>query len=98
MERNLMNELTEGIDALAERKKIERDRLNDRLGNRDRVDQEETFAPHMDEEQYINRNDLLKDYARIIDAQKKEIEYLHTELEYYRGVAEHLGAEKSKIN
>jgi len=70
MKRNLMNELTEGIDALAESRK-------------------------MDEEQYVNSNDLLKDYARIIDEQKKEIKDLHTELEYYRGVAEQLGAEKA---
>ena len=30
--RNLMNELKEGIDALAERRKMERDRLDERLG------------------------------------------------------------------
>jgi len=70
MNRNLMNELTEGIDALAEKRK-------------------------MDEEQYVNSNDLLKDYARIIDAQNKEVKDLHTELEYYRGFAEHLGAKKA---
>ena len=49
----------------------------------------------MEEEQYINRNDLLKDYARIIDEQRQEIKNLHTELEYYRDVAEHLGARKA---
>ena len=63
---------------------------------------EETFAPHMDEEQYINRDQLLKDYATIIDGGiddilklKKEVKDLHTELEYYRGFAEHLGAKKA---
>jgi len=77
MNRNLMSELTEGIDALAERRKMERDRLDERLGeNQERVEQEEIFAPHMDEEQYINRNDLLKDYARIIDEQREEIKVL----------------------
>ena len=72
-----MNELTEGIDALAERRNMERDRLDERLGKRrERVEQEELFTPHMDEEQYINRNDLLKDYARIIDEQREEIKTL----------------------
>jgi hypothetical protein len=42
--------------------------------NRERVNQEELYAPHMEEEQYINRNDLLKDYARIIDKCRKESE------------------------
>jgi len=66
--RNLMDELTEGIDALAERRKMERDRLDERLGkNRERVNQEELFAPHMDEEQYINVTDQLTDYDRTID-------------------------------
>ena len=70
-----MNELTEGIDALAERRKMERERLDERLGKtRERVNPEEIFAPHMDEEQYINRNDLLKDYASIIDKYRKESE------------------------
>ena len=100
--RNLMNELTEGIEALKEKRKMERDRLDERLGkNRERVNQEELFAPHMDEEQYINR-DQLTDYDRIIDKLfsdiqklKKEVKDLHTELEYYRGFAEHLGAKKA---
>jgi hypothetical protein len=55
MKRNLMSELTEGIDALAESRNMERDRLDERLGKRDRVDQEETFAPHMDEERAIKK-------------------------------------------
>ena len=60
-ERNLMNELTEGIDALAERRKMERDRLDERLGKRrERVEQEELFAPHMEEERYINTEKNLK--------------------------------------
>jgi len=68
MKRNLMDELTEGIDALAERRKMERDRLDERLGkNRERVNQEELYAPHMDEEQYINVTDQLTDYDRTID-------------------------------
>ena len=57
---------------------------------------------NMEEEQYINRNDLLTDYDRIIDELfgdiqklKKEVKDLQAELEYYRGVAEHLGAEKA---
>ena len=89
--RNLMSELTEGIDALSERRKMERDRLDERLGkNRERVNQEELFAPHMDEEQYINVTDKLTDYDRISDIQKlkKEVKDLQAELEYYRGVAE----------
>jgi hypothetical protein len=57
-----MNELTEGIDALAERRKMERDRLDERLGKRERerVNQEELYAPHMEEEQYINTEKNLK--------------------------------------
>jgi len=67
MKRNLMDELTEGIDALTESRKMERDRLDERLGkNRERVNQEELYAPHMEEEQYINR-DQLTDYDRTID-------------------------------
>ena len=57
---------------------------------------------NMEEEQYINRNDLLTDYDRIIDELfgdiqklKKEVKDLQAELAYYRGVAEHLGAEKA---
>jgi hypothetical protein len=46
-----MNELKEGIDALKERRNAERERLDERLGKRDHVDQEETFAPHTEEEQ-----------------------------------------------
>jgi hypothetical protein len=46
-------------------------------------------------EQYINIYDLVKDYARLIDGQRKEIDDLQAELEYYRGVAEQLGAEKA---
>ena len=79
MKRNLLNELTEGIDALKERRNAERERLDERLDKRDRVDQEETFAPHMDEEQYININDLVKDFARLIDGQRKEIDTLTEE-------------------
>ena len=76
-----MSELKEGMDALKEKRNIERDRLDERLGkNRERVDQEELFAPHMDEEQYINRDQLLKDYARIIDEQKKEIAKLNKQV------------------
>jgi len=85
-----MNELTDGIDALKEKRNMERERLDERLGKRDRVDQEETFAPHMDEEQYINRNDLLKDYARIIDEQRKEIEELKESVDYYSSLADSL--------
>ena len=85
-----MEELTEGIDSLAERRKMERDRLDERLGkNRERVNQEELFAPHMEEEQYVNRNDLLKDYARIIDEQRKEIEALKESVAYYSDMMYH---------
>jgi len=79
MKRNLMNELTEGIDALKERRNVERERLDKRLGKHDRIDQEEISAPHMDEEQYININDLVKDFARLIDGQRKEIDTLTEE-------------------
>jgi len=50
---------------------------------------------NINEEQYINIYDLVKDYARLIDGQRKEIIDLQAELEYYRGVAEQLGAEKA---
>jgi len=85
-----MNELTEGIDALKERRNAERERLDERLGKRDRADKEEISPPHMEEEQYINRNDLLKDYARIIDEQRKEIEELKESVDYYSSLADHL--------
>ena len=64
-----MNELTEGIYALAERRNMERDRLDERLGKRERerANQEELYAPHMDEEQYINVTDQLTAYDRTID-------------------------------
>jgi hypothetical protein len=68
MKRNLMNELTEGIYALAERRNMERDRLDERLGKRrERANQEELYAPHMEEERYINVTDQLTDYDRTID-------------------------------
>lgn len=94
-QRNLMNELTEGFNALKEKRNMERERLDERLGKCDRVVQEETFAPHMDEEQYININDLVKDFARLIDIQKKEIIDLQAELQEYRSIAENVGAEKA---
>jgi len=50
---------------------------------------------NINEKQYINIYDLVKDYARLIDGQRKEIIDLQAELEYYRGVAEQLGAEKA---
>jgi len=74
--RNLMDELKEGIEDLAKRRESEREKLDENLRKmrefhkRERVELGETFAPRIDEEQYINRNDLLKDYARIIDEQK----------------------------
>ena len=68
MKRNLINELTEGIDALAERRKMERDRLDERLGKRrERVNQEELFAPHMEE-----ANDRLTQDKKAILALIKE--------------------------
>jgi len=76
---NLLEELTEGIEALKERRNAERERLDERLGKRDRVDQEEISAPHMVEKQYININDLVKDFARLIDGQRKEIDTLTEE-------------------
>jgi hypothetical protein len=84
-----MNELTEGIDALAERRKMERERLDERLGmNRERVEQEELYAPHMQEEQYINRDQLLKDYARLIDKQQKENESLIAERDFLKAITD----------
>jgi ribosome-binding protein aMBF1 (putative translation factor) len=91
-----MNELKEGMDALKEKRNMERDRLDERLGkNRERVDQEELFAPHMAEKRNITMGELVKDYAAIIDKQREEIKGLHAELEYYRGFAEQLGAKKA---
>ena len=40
IKQDLMNELKEGIDALKERRNAERERLDERLGKRARVDQE----------------------------------------------------------
>jgi DNA-binding ferritin-like protein len=77
--RKHLEELKEGMDALAERRKMERDRLDERLGKRDRIDQEEISASHMGEEKYININDLVKDFARLIDGQRKEIDTLTEE-------------------
>lgn len=37
---------------------------------------DEISAPHMEEEQYINIYDLVKDYARLIDGQREEIKTL----------------------
>jgi hypothetical protein len=96
MKRKLMNELKEGMDALKEKRNMERDRLDERLGkNRERVNQEELFAPHMAEKRNITMGELVKDYAAIIDKQREEIKGLHAELEYYRGFAEQLGAKKA---
>ena len=53
MKRNLMNELTEGLDALAE-------------------------------ERNMTRDQLLKDYARIIDKQKKEIKELQGQVDQHK--------------
>ena len=90
-----MNELKEGVDALKEKRNMERDRLDERLGKRDWVVQEELFAPNMDEEQYINRNDLLKDYARIIDEHREVIAKLNKQnvkmLEEFREIEQILG-------
>lgn len=98
MKRNLMDELTEGMDALAERRKMERDRLDERLDkNRERVDQEETFAPHMGEEQYINIYDLVKDYARLIDGQRKEIDRLQNLNESYLGQIHSCSAYRDRV-
>jgi hypothetical protein len=47
------------------------------------------------EDRHMTRDQLLKDYAAIIDKQKEEISGLHAELEYYRGFAEQLGAKKA---
>jgi hypothetical protein len=50
-----MSELKEGIDALSERRKMEHDRLSERLGNRERINSEEIFAPHMQEEKVVEK-------------------------------------------
>ena len=78
MKRNLMNELKEGIDALDTIRKSQRDRLDERLGKRERerVNQEELYAPHMEEEQYINVTDQLTDYDRTIDKLYGDIQKL----------------------
>jgi hypothetical protein len=56
---------------------MERERLDERLGkNRERVNQEELFAPHMEEEQYINVTDKLIDYDRTIDKMFGDIQKL----------------------
>jgi hypothetical protein len=49
----------------------------------------------MGEEQYINIHDLVKDFARLIDIQKKEIIDLQAELQEYRSIAENMGAAKA---
>ena len=77
---NLMEELTEGIEALKERRNMERDRLDERLGKRDRVDQEELFAPHMDEEQYINLEEepeeLVEGLERYPTDERQELKFV----------------------
>ena len=92
-----MEELTEGVNALFKRRKMERDRLDERLGKLDRVDQEETFAPHMGEEQYINIYDLVKDYARLIDGQRKEIDRLQNLNESYLGQIHSCSAYRDRV-
>ena len=73
MKRNLMNELTEGIDALAERRKMERERLDERLGKRrERVEQEELFAPHMEEDNDRQTKDKKAIIALIKESQEIE--------------------------
>ena len=59
-----MNELTEGIDALAEQR-------------------------NMNEEQYININDLLmKDFVRLIDKKQKENESLMAERDFLKAITD----------
>jgi hypothetical protein len=43
----------------------------------------------------MTRDQLIKDYAAIIDKQKLEIEGLKAELEEYRSIAEKMGAQKA---
>jgi len=50
---------------------------------------------NINEKQYINIYDLVKDYARLIDGQRKEIIDLQAELQEYRSIAENVGAEKA---
>jgi hypothetical protein len=45
--------------------------------------------------EYMTRDQLIKDYAAIIDKQKLEIEGLKAELEEYRSIAEKVGAQKA---
>ena len=42
----------------------------------------------MNEEQHINRNDLLKEYARIIDKQQKENESLMVERDFLKAITD----------
>ena len=68
-----MNELTEGIGALAERRKMERDRLDERLGKRrERVEQEELFAPHMEEDNHRQTKDKKAILSLIKESQEIE--------------------------
>ena len=96
-----MNELKEGVDALKEKRNMERDRLDERLGkNRERVDQEELFAPHMAEKRNITMGELVKDYAAIIDKQREEIDKLQKQLdkEYEKGYEDGVDAEYERNN
>jgi len=74
--RNLMNELTEGIDALKERRNTERNRLDERLGKRERererVNQEELYAPHMEEDNDRQTQDKKAILALIKESQEIE--------------------------
>ena len=77
--RNLMNELTEGIDALAERKDLE-----------EWAFYESGLVAHgclENIDEYIR--EAITRYGRLLlSKQRKEIIELQAELEYYRGVPE----------
>ena len=69
-----MNELKEGIDALDTIRKSQRDRLDERLGKRkrERVNQEELYAPHMEEDNDRQTKDKKAILALIKESQEIE--------------------------
>ncbi len=105
MKRNLMNELTEGMDALDTISKYKKEMeeieqiLGKALGYPWFKDDQENF-PNATEADGVSVGDhtawsLACEAADKIKEQKEEISGLHAELEYYRVFAEQLGAKKA---
>jgi len=86
MKRTLMNELTEGVEALAERRDLE-----------EWAFYESGLVAHgcLENIDEYMREAITKYGRLLLSKQRIKAEILEEELEYYRGVAEQLGAEKA---